>query len=424
MNESLTIERIGHRGDGIAATPAGEVFVPYALVGETVETAVEPDHPDRRRLVRIVSPSVERAAPICPHFGTCGGCATQHWQLAPYLAWKRQLVIDALRLEGIETDADDTPRDAHVDTAGKPYVDACIDAHGEGRRRVTLHARGGAVGFMAARAHRLVEIAQCPVLAPTLAGALPAARAIAQALRTGKPLDIQITATDSGLDIDVRGSGRLNATEAGALARIAANHRLARLTRHGELVAQNVTPQMRIGNAAVAPPPGVFLQATQAGEEALAALVAGNIGQAKRIADLFCGIGTFALRLASAAPVLAADSEGDAVNALKKAAAATRGLKPIETQARDLFRRPMQPLDLKGVDAVVFDPPRQGAQAQAEAIAVSKVPVVVAVSCNPTTLARDLRILINGGYWLTRVTPVDQFRYSPHVEVVGRLERR
>jgi len=423
MSETLTIERIGHRGDGIAVTPAGEVFVPYALTGEHVETESDTDgRAERRRLKRVLTPSPERATPICPHFGSCGGCATQHWRLAPYLVWKRQLVIDALRLEGIDASVDDC-----IDAHSPPRVDDCIDAHGDGRRRVTLHARDGAVGFMAARAHQLVAITQCPVLAPALSGALPAARAIAQVLRGGnKPLDIQVTATQTGLDVDVRGSGRLGATETSALARIAAEHRLARLTRHGELVAQSGTPQLRIGSATLAPPPGAFLQATQAGETALADLVAENVGKARRIADLFCGIGTFALRLARQAAILAADGEGGAIEALKKAAAGARGLKPIEAQTRDLFRRPMQPLDLKGIDAVVFDPPRQGAEAQARALAgaAGKVPVIVAVSCNPSTFARDLRILIDGGYRLTRVTPVDQFRYSPHVEVVGRLERR
>lgn len=406
MSDLLTIERIGHRGDGIAATASGEAFVPYALPGETVEATAAPDHPERRGLIRIMAASPDRATPICPHFGICGGCATQHWQLAPYLVWKRQLVVDALRLEGI-----DTP------------VEACIDAHGDGRRRVTFHARHGAVGFMEARAHRLVPIEQCPVLAPALAGALPAAQAIATLLREGKPLDLQITATGTGLDIDVRGSGALHAKQSTALARIAAEHRLARITRHGEMIAQNAVPVLRIGKAAVTPPPGAFLQATTAGEDTLAALVVDNAGKARHVADLFCGIGTFALRLAERARVLAADSEGGAIDALKKAAANAQGLKPIDTQARDLFRRPMQPLDLKGIDAVVFDPPRQGTAEQAKILASGTVPVIVAVSCNPATFARDVRTLTAGGYRLTRVTPVDQFRYSPHVEVVGRLER-
>ncbi|HEY1152606.1 MAG TPA: RNA methyltransferase [Pseudolabrys sp.] len=411
MSDLLTIERIGHRGDGVAMTASGEAFVPYALAGETVETATTPEHPERRSLIRIMAASPERTTPICPHFGICGGCATQHWQLAPYLAWKHQLVVEALWLDGI-----DTP------------VENCIDAHGDGRRRVTFHARNGAVGFMEARAHRLVAIEQCPVLSPALAGALPAAQAIAALLNSGKvnskPLDIQITATDTGLDVDVRGSGALNANQTTALARIAAAHRLVRITRHGEMVAQDALPMLRIGKALVTPPPGTFLQATAAGEEALSTLVIENAGKAKRIADLFSGIGTFALRLAERARVIAVDSEGGAIEALKKAADNAQGLKPIETQARDLFRRPMQPLDLKGVDAVVFDPPRQGAAEQAKILAAGSVPVIVAVSCNPATFARDVKTLIAGGYRLTRVTPVDQFRYSPHVEVVGRLERR
>ena len=412
MPERLTIARLAHRGDGIAETPAGLLYLSYTLPGEIVAAEPVPGQPDRRRLAGIESPSAERVAPVCPYFGVCGGCAMQHWAAAPYREWKRWLVIETLRQADL-----DAP------------VDPLIDAHGEGRRRATFHARRGAghslvVGFSAPRAHDVVAIDACPVLAPALSGALAAARAIAEALDGAKkPLDIQVTATRAGLDVDVRGSGELNSARTGSLARVAEKHRLARLTRHGELIAQQSAPTVTIGRAKVALPPGGFLQATQAGEAALAELVLAHAGNAKHVADLFCGVGPFALRLADRARVAAFDQDAAAIAALKQAANAISGLKPIEAAARDLYRRPLVASELFGFDAVVFDPPRQGAQAQAQELAKSKVPLVVAVSCNPATLARDAKLLVDSGYRLTRVTPVDQFRYSAHVEIVARLER-
>ena len=411
MTERLTIARLGHRGDGVADTAGGPVFVPYTLPGETVEVEPFPGHPDRRHLLRVETPSAERIAPVCPHFAVCGGCQTQHWDFARYLAWKAELLVDALRQAGL-----DAP------------VAAPIDAHGEGRRRAVLHARRSLhdvleVGFAAYRAHHIISIDRCPILAPALDGAIPAAWALAEALGAmKKPLDIHVTATDAGLDVDVRGSGGLPPQRAAALVRLAETHRLARLTRHGEMIAQRAMPTLRIGKATVALPPGAFLQATTAGEEVLARLVGEHVGGARLVADLFCGIGPFALRLAEHARVVAADADADAVSALTQAAKAP-GLKPVDAHTRDLFRRPFQPPELKRLDAVVFDPPRQGAEAQARQLAASNVPLVVAVSCNAATFARDARILRDGGYRLTAVTPVDQFRHSAHVEIVGRFER-
>jgi len=412
VTEQLTIARLGHRGDGVADTPAGPVYVPYTLPGETVTVEPVAGHPDRRHLDHVDKPSHERAAPICKHFTQCGGCALQHWSLAEYHLWKRGLVAEALAQAGVIA----------------PVADI-IDAHGQGRRRAVLHARRGArdvleVGFTAPRAHHIVAIDRCPILAPGLDGAIAAAWAIAEILKpANKPLDIQMTATDSGMDVDVRGSGSLNSRRTTALAGVAEKHRLARITRHGELVAQAAQPLMKIGRAQVPLPPGAFLQATAAGEATLARLVTGHVGAAKRVADLFCGIGTFALRVAEQARVTAADSEANAIKALERAAANTSGLKPVEAQTRDLFRRPFMAAELKGVDAVVFDPPRQGAEAQARELVKSAVPVVIAVSCDATTFARDAGILVSGGYKLAGVTPVDQFRYSFHVEIVAKFER-
>jgi 23S rRNA (uracil1939-C5)-methyltransferase len=412
VTERLAIARLGRLGDGICDTPAGPLYVPYALPGETVAVEHWPGHADRRHLVEVEIASSERVAPVCPHFGLCGGCALQHWAMARYREWKRALVIEAL---------------ARVDLDAP--VDDLIDAHGEGRRRAVFHARRGPrdlleVGYAARKSHQVVAIDHCPILAPSLAGAIVAAWAIAEAIADArKPLDIQVTATEAGLDIDLRGSGPLSAAHVAGLASVAQRHRLARLTRHGELVAQCATPTVRIGRARVELPPGTFLQATIAGETALARLVETHCADAATVADLYCGVGPFALRLAERARVRAADHDEPAVAALQRASETTPGLKSIAGQVRDLFRRPLSRDELKPFDAVVFDPPRQGAQTQARALAASAVPTIVAVSCNPTTLARDARILVDGGYRLVRVSPVDQFLYSTHVEVVAQFQR-
>jgi 23S rRNA (uracil1939-C5)-methyltransferase len=410
--ERLAIDGLGARGDGIASSEAGAIYVPYTLPGEIVEVDPWPGHPDRRNLLRVEAASAARITPVCPHFGVCGGCQLQHWDAAPYLAWKRQAVVTALRHAGIAAD-----------------VGEIIDAHGEGRRRAVFHARLAThdileVGYAALYAHRIIPIDRCPILAPGLAGAIDAAWAIAETLKlAAKPLDIQATATDAGIDVDVRGSGPLTPQLTAALARVAETRGLARITRHGELVAQRATPAIRIGRATLALPPGAFLQATVLGEETLAQLVAEHVDAARAVADLFAGVGPFALRLAERVRVLAADSDPGAIDALRRAAAATSGLKPVTAERRDLFRRPFVAQELTGIDAVVFDPPRQGAEAQARELAKSRVPVVVAVSCNAGTFARDVKILIDGGYRMGAVTPVDQFRYSAHVEIVARLTR-
>jgi 23S rRNA (uracil1939-C5)-methyltransferase len=412
VGERLVIDHVGHRGDGVAFADGQSVFVPYALGGETVEVEPVAGHPDRRHLSLVERASAERIAPFCRYFGRCGGCAIQHWQAEPYRAWKRQIVIDTLKHAGIECG-----------------IGELVDAHGAGRRRITVHARRGGdgelrVGFAAASSHAIVAIDDCPILDPGLHGALDAARALAEVLKpTGKPLDIQFTAASSGLDVDVRGSGPLPSNMIAALSGIAERHRLARLTRHGELVLMRTPPTVTIGPARVTLPPGSFLQATAAGEEALAALVGEYCRRAKHIADLFCGVGPFALRLAAKSRISAFDTDAGAVTALRKAATSTPGLKPIKAENRDLFRRPLMPPELRDFDTVVFDPPRQGAQAQVRQLALSKIPVVIAVSCNVATFARDARILIDGGYGIEGVTPVDQFRHTPHVELVARFAK-
>ncbi len=412
MVERLKIDAIGHRGDGIAHPAEAPVFVPYALPGEEVDADAVQGHPDRRHLIRVVTPSPDRIAPFCPHFGLCGGCAIQHWAAEPYAQWKRDLVVTALTQAGL-----DVP------------VAELIDAHGQGRRRIVLHARRGTreiveVGFSALRAHVIVPIDRCPVLAPSLDHAIEAGWSVAEALAPwDKPLDIHATGTPNGLDIDVRGSGPLKTKQLTALAKVASQFRIARITRHGEFVTQVAQPFVKMGKAQVTLPPGPFLQATEKGEQVLAEQVIALAGKAKVIADLFCGLGPFALRLAETARVSAFDSAQKAIDALAAAARATPGLKPLTATRRDLFRYPVTFQEMAAFDALVFDPPRQGAEAQAREIARSSCRNVIAVSCNPATFVRDARILVDGGYSLRGVTPVDQFKHTAHVEMVGHFTR-
>jgi 23S rRNA (uracil1939-C5)-methyltransferase len=404
LAQTLTIDRLGRRGEGVAHCERGAVFVLYALAGETIEAQVSGD---RGRLLQVLAPSPDRIAPICLHYGVCGGCAVQALRYEAYAEWKRGLLADALF-------------DAGVTAAVAPLV----AAQGEGRRRVTFHARGHKVGFMRARAHEIVEITQCPVLAPGLAGALTASRAVAKTLANhGKPLDILATATLSGLDVDLRGAGKLAAHELQRLIVLAGEHDLARLSNHGVAIITRREPVLAMGRARVAPPPGAFLQATGAVEEILSDLVSKAMPRAHRIADLFSGVGTFALRLAALAEVHAVEQSAAALAALARGANAAPGLRTVTTETRDLFRRPLTGEELTGFDAVVFDPPRAGARAQAAALAQSDVPIVVAVSCNVASFVRDACVLIASGYRLESVTPIDQFLYSAHIEIVGVFRR-
>ena len=400
-----TIVSLNPRGDGVAAD--GTV-VPLALPGEAVR--VEADG-ERARLVAIDAASPERAEPICAWFGRCGGCAAQHMSARLAATWKRDGVVRALKRAGVEAE-----------------VAPLADVHGEGRRRAIFHARyvdgREQVGFMRARAHEIVAIDACPLFAPGLAGAIPAAQALAGALRgAAKPLDLQATATLGGLDFDIRGAGAPDDPTRRKLVAAAERLDLARLSIHGETLIERRAPQIRFGDVLAVPPPGGFLQATEAGERALADGVAAALSGAKRVGDLFCGAGAFALRLAREREIFAVDSDAAAVSALKRAAGAATGLRAVHAETRDLFRRPLAGAELSRLDAVLFDPPRAGAEAQAQALAAAGPPLVVAVSCNADSFARDARILVAGGYVPGPVAPLDQFRFSPHVELLAAFRR-
>lgn len=396
----LSLKEMGRHGEAVGEAQGRAVYVAYGLPGEVVEAEITGTHAQLRE---ILSPSPQRIEPFCPHFGQCGGCQVQHWQAAAYSGWKRQLLVTALANQGVAAE-----------------VDGLIDAQGEGRRRATLHVartpQGIVAGFNAARSHDIHPLDHCPILVPALDRAPHIARRIGEIIGD---CDVAFTAADNGIDADI--ATRRKPTP--GLASLVNTENLARLSLNREPLVTRIPPELFIGKARLRLPAGAFLQATKAGEEVLAALVVENMGKAKKVADLFSGVGVFALRLATASQVYAADSDKAAIAALMEAVRHTPGLKPVEGKARDLFREPLVARELNVFDAVVFDPPRAGAEAQARQLARSTVKTVIAVSCDPASFARDARILIEGGYRLVRVTPVDQFAFTAHVETVALFKR-
>jgi 23S rRNA (uracil1939-C5)-methyltransferase len=405
----LEIARLGAQGDGVADTPSGPVYVPYVLPGELVQADVRGE---RGRLIAVIRPSDKRVAPVCRHFAHCGGCALQHLERGAYLAWKRELVTSAFAARGIEAPV------GHV---------ACVGLGA--RRRATFAARrtgrGVALGFHEAKGHEIVDLHECPVTASAIMQAVPALKRLVEPFTSRRlPVRLSVTLAANGLDVTIEDVPvDLQPAAREQLARDAAAAKLARVTFAGDTIYQSTVPAVRFGGVNVVLPPKAFLQAAPAAEEEMVRIVVKALEGARRIADLFSGLGTFTFPLAKVAPVLAVDGDRQAIAGLANAAKRAPGLKPIETKSRDLFREPLAARELAPFDAVVFDPPRAGAAAQAAALATSKVAAIAAVSCNPATLARDVRILIDGGYRLERVTPIDQFLYSPHIEAVAILRR-
>jgi len=406
------IERVGAQGDGVAEGP---LYAPLTLPGERVRARLAVD---RAESIELLVPSPDRVAPPCPHFGVCGGCALQHWARGPYVGWKVEQIRMALARERIDTEF------------APPFA-----AKPGSRRRLALHARsdgkGGAIiGFKSRRSWRLVPIDVCPVADPRLVAAFPALQRLASPLfeHPRSAPTLHVTLTDTGLDVDITGverrTGALSADARAKVAEAAAAADLARVTLDTETLYQARQPIVRVGRAALALPAGAFLQAVADAEAAMAAFVGEALAGAARIADLYCGVGAFALRLAERSSITAFDISAPAVRALASAQGGVDGLRSIAAEARDLVRRPVLAADLSRLDAAVIDPPRAGAPDQHRELAASRLARIASVSCNPATFARDARILTDAGFTLAKLLPVDQFLWSPHIELVGLFERR
>jgi 23S rRNA (uracil1939-C5)-methyltransferase len=412
--QKLDITRLGGQGDGIAETPAGQIFVPFTVPGDVINAGVEKS---RASLIAVLEPSpdrVTRPARISDptrRMPDAAAARCSMW-LIGLQDWKRGLVVAALESRNIAAE-----------------VAPLVSCEPHTRRRVVFAARrtdkGALLGFNRAQSHHIVHVETCVVASERINQALPALRRLATAVAVGKePFRLSVLDAAPGLDLAADAPFKLSEPDRLRIIQaVRAEAGIARLTFNGEILIEKQPPELEFGRVIVNPPPGGFVQASKAAEEVMGDLVTGHLKKSKRVADLFSGAGTFALRLAETSHVHAVEADAASLAALDKAARRAQGLKPVTVEKRDLFRRPLMVSELKTYQGLVFDPPRAGAEVQVADIARSPIPRIAAVSCNPVTLARDLEILIKGGYRLKSVTPIDQFLWSAHVEVVALLER-
>ncbi|MEP3280184.1 MAG: class I SAM-dependent RNA methyltransferase [Stappiaceae bacterium] len=405
---TLTITSLGRKGDGVAETDDGPVHIPYTIPGDVIQIE---GSGGKAKLTSIEQSGPGRVTPVCRHFGACGGCLLQHLDQATYLEFKHALVTTALGSRGLSLPV--TPV-----TTIQP----------QSRRRTVLSAikvgKRLVLGYHERKGRTVVDIKECPVLSPSITAVFPLIRQLCEmALPKKGTLRITILETMSGLDVAISGMGRNADRIYPKLAQQIVGSSIIRLTVDDETVIQITEPFLDMNGVKAMPVSGGFTQATAETENLLAFHVTDACQASKNVADLFAGIGTFSLRLAKTCHVHAVESDRSALKALSAASRMQAHLKPISLEARDLFHRPLLPTELNAFDAIIFDPPRAGAQSQVEQIAQSKVPLVVAISCNPATFARDIRILFDAGYETEAIHPVDQFLFSPHIEVVAVLRR-
>lgn len=401
------IDHLGARGDGVVQTPDGPLYVPFAAPGDRVQRAGDG--------AVVSAHGLHRQTPPCPHFGQCGGCALQHVDDATYRQW----LVDRVRFALVQHGLDATIGPAAVSPPGS-------------RRRAVWQARWHdgrlRLGYSALASHDTVDVIACPVLRPALlAMAAPLRPLLAALLAQGKAARVALLDSDAGVDMLIEGLGADDFAVRQKLIGFAAGVDLARLSVNdgsgAEIVVERRSPLIPLGRALVAVPPGGFIQATREGEQALIAALRDGLGGCRKIADLFAGLGSFSFVAAEWASVHAVEGARPALTALAAARAGVRGLKPISTEHRDLFRRPMTALEMKAFDGVVLDPPRAGALAQCRALAASGIARVMMISCNPNTFARDARALADGGYRLDWVRPVGQFLWSREVELAALFTR-
>ncbi|WMS43322.1 hypothetical protein RDV64_02655 [Acuticoccus sp. MNP-M23] len=385
--------------------------------GRPVPLAIPGDRVRRGEGTAVIEPlSANRAEPPCPLFGVCGGCRLQHLGDALYAEWKRGRLLTAMERQGLAAPV-------------APMVRSPLAS----RRRLTLTAKGGKVGYFARGTHDIIDVPDCPALAPALNAALPALRDIARTA-AGQRGEARLVATlcANGIDVALAApkAPKPQRARKGRKPRVlqplrilADDPAIVRVLEGDEILFARETPHVLFGGVPVELPPAAFLQATLEGERALTEAVLAGVGDAPRVFDAFCGLGTFTLPLARRASVLAVDGDPPAIAALDAAVRQVSGAKPITVKRRDLMRDPLNPVELNAFDAVVFDPPRAGAKALADALAASDVPRIVAVSCEPSTLARDCAILTAAGYRIETITPVDQFVATAHLEAVAVLRR-
>lgn len=420
VDAEIVVDRLGAAGDGVGDWRGTPVYAPGLLPGERAHVRLTDRRGDGRlgEAQELLEAAPERVEPPCVHAGDCGGCAVQHMADAAYAAWKEAGLDRALRARGVA-----------------PGRRAPILRIPEGRRRVRFAARGLAggpiVGFNARASNRIVDIDRCLAATPDIAGAPARLRPLlGELLQSGESADVEVRASETGLDILFVRARPFDLAEREAAAGFAAREGVARIAHRAsdratpEIVTERAAPTLDLGRLRLAPPPGTFLQPTAGGEAAMAAFAAERLNGARRIADLYAGWGAFALRLADPMHVVAYEGDAAMIDVLNRARAAAGLGGFVDGVARDLARQPLLAADLAGFDAVLLDPPRGGAPTQAAALAEAGPERVVYLSCNPTAFARDARTLIDGGYRLVEIMPIDQFRWTPHLEAAAYFTRR
>lgn len=425
MSEIVEILKIGHEGDGIAEIDGEAVYIPFTLAGEKVRIE---RNGNKGTLLELIEAEAERVAPICPHFTKCGGCKFQHMPQDLIAEWKSEKISSALKSHSINPPQRLAGEGGHTQNGGGGIL--VTPAFIGGRRRAKFNAkRAGQLqfGFMAAASNEIIEIDACPILSPALSASIPKLRELVRSLTQGNEnIGVQVTLSDTGLDIDLSGFkaiSKFNRGELENLARACQAAEIARLTINGEEAFMNNAPILRMGNAIVNLPANAFLQATSDCENKLGDTIMEWLNKAKRAIDLFSGIGTFSFRLKEKCETTSYEMNQEAIFALNSSAKALAGGHTLKGFSRDLFRVPVSPLEMKNIDVIVLDPARAGAEAQVKQIVRGKVAKIIYVSCEPTSFARDARILIDGGYKLKQLRGFDQFQFSTHVEVVGLFEK-
>lgn len=407
--EIIEIQELGVKAEGKAIRSNGDIcYIPNALPKETVQAQFSSTG---AIITKIIKKSHNRVEPFCGHFPRCGGCSAQHISKNHYTQWKIGIIEKAMKTRGLKTTLKDL-----------------IDAHGAGRRRVTFHGNknktGISAGFMSAKTNDILNIDNCPVLSPDLETAINVSRDIIRMMQINhKSLDILLTQTATGIDCNIDGIQNSGQQFFSEISEITYKYDLARVTVERETVIETRSPIIFAGDSKIVLPPKSFLQPTKYGEEILVDLVLKNTQEASHVLDLYCGIGPFTLAIAQKTPVYSFDNDAMAINALTKAANNTSGLKPIKAERRNLKANPLLPYELDMFDIIVLDPPRQGAFEQIKQILLSKVNNIIYVSCNPISFARDASILIEGGFNLEPINPIDQFKFTSHVELLALFKR-
>ena len=411
---TLTVERVGQRGDGIAFWRGEPVFLPFSAPGDQLRARLL----QRRgqgwsaKVEALLVPGA-RMQPVCRHFGQCGGCALQHLDDAAYAAAKLAWLEAALAHQGSTCSTIYPVRRLQPGT----------------RRRARFQLARGRAGFHARQSHQLIDLAECAVIAPPLFALLAPLRRLSLVLF--EPVESGIanaTLSETGIDLAIELPHPPDLRRLETLAAFAEAEDLAQLSwRCGDElapVARRRQPRVTLAGIAVDLPPDAFLQPSLEAEAALSEAVLAMAGEAGRIADLYAGIGTFAFALAAKAKVLAVEGSEASVAALARAAARAGLSGRVSAERRDLAARPLDSEEMARFDAVVFDPPYAGAREQSAALAVSPVPRIIAVSCNPASFARDARALVDGGYSVVEIRPFDAFIWSANLELVALFERR